>query len=939
MANEEKKGPQKSRRTGQGRQRDDQAQYAKKDYQQVSSLAVADVPCTASLTVVVFQNPDINEKGPLQDGDQFIPGVQVIIDNGERHTLVTDADGEVFLKDLPEGAYSLSVAAPFEHQAAGFFQDGHAIPADNVKVSADRKNVVEVRLRPLLLDIQGCAFIDANGSGDPLGQTPLNGVTVNVSNDQGQIACLRTGKDGCFQGKAPSGGLVAIAAAAQVVADGCTYVRPDAAPILVTPQSCQSSIALAYVPSLAEITVEALLLDDNGNTTKLQGVVFDLYKGTVVASPPLRQAVAEANRPAFFGDLAPGLYTVAANAASYKKKNLELADPAGATKVLALGGGDKGPLVGSNAFFFRMRGARLTVTVRDAENGFGIENVGLVLQAADGSGVPRRASSGPGGTAVFQGVSAGQQIVRLEQARFVSNNTEFVARTAPELSLLVGPSGAAAVEFEVEQDIHAIFGNVSDLNGSAVPHAVVLIQDEDGNVLDQVVADESGAYEWISATAGKFFVSIALDPAGRPAKRHMVTLNSRQRVDLVNLGRAGSPPIGPAKDLSSAVIDIGAYPVLTEEIGSIGSSTAASPFGLPSAPSGRIVQSALRDVLGWRPNAADPKAFVAALTQSFACKDVQGHAECTWVPRTYSVQADLGAVTGAQASIFARAKAALDQSRPLIDGLKPLRSSFDEEDGHAVREIVRFNWAELVNELGREGGPRVQRVDEQFIALLGAAPVANGEKAGGQLGRLRKVFGLRRQNVNTIEEEENLTNFLIVVDLINSLRSSWQEQRPFFSRDDDDVFFGTQTVLLSRSLAVIAESVEEIRFAMNSVFVGPAERQTIELEFNFPGRAKESMLVGDLLEWVHRFASEESPHLIRESGKEGVKSLVSTLNRLGELVRASLIDPDKKGQQGSTNLPSGYRTARVQRAVEELAGHLEEAHELADEIKESEDED
>jgi hypothetical protein len=146
-------------------------------------------------------------------------------------------------------------------------------------------------------------------------------------------------------------------------------------------------------------------------------------------------------------------------------------------------------------------------------------------------------------------------------------------------------------------------------------------------------------------------------------------------------------------------------------------------------------------------------------------------------------------------------------------------------------------------------------------------------------------------------------------------------------------------VLLSRSLAVIAESVEEVRFAMNSVFVGPAERQTIDLEFNFPGQKKESMLVDDLLEWVHRFASEESPHLIREGGKEGVKSLVSTLRRLGELVRASLIDPGKGGQQGGTNLPSGYRTARVQRAIEELAVHLEEGHELANEIKESEDED
>jgi hypothetical protein len=698
-------------------------------------------------------------------------------------------------------------------------------------------------------------------------------------------------------------------------------------------------VDLIYSLSLAEISVEALHVDDAGNTTRLSGIGFDLYKGAGTASPVERQAVSQATRAAFFGDLTPAVYTVAANAASYRKKNLELVDPVGATKVLSLSGGDKGPLTGANAFLFRARGARLTVTVRDVETGFGIENVDLVLQAADGSGLTRRASTGPGGTAVFQGAPSGQQTVRLEHARFVSNNTEFVAHAQPEITLFVGASGAAFVDFEVEKDIHAIFGKVCDLSGVAVPHAVILIQGENGQVLDQVVADDCGEYEWISATAGKFFVSLALDPAGRPAKRHMVTLNSREQVNLVDQGRGSSRPLGALNDVSSAVIDIGAYPVLTEEVGSIGSVSTGSPFGLPSAPAGRVVQSALRDVLGWRPNASDPKAFVAALTQSFTCKDVQGHTECSWVPRTYSVQADLGAVTGAQASIFARAKAALDQSLPLIEGLRPLRSSFDEDDGHAIREIVRFNWSELVNELGREGGPRVQRVDEQFTALLGLNQFTSTEKVGGHLGRLQKVFGLRRQKVNTIEEEENLTNFLIVVDLIHSLRSSWTEQRPFFSRDDDDVFFGTQTVLLSRSLAVIAESVEEVRFAMNSVFVGPAERQTIDLEFNFPGQKKESMLVDDLLEWVHRFASEESPHLIREGGKEGVKSLVSTLRRLGELVRASLIDPGKGGQQGGTNLPSGYRTARVQRAIEELAVHLEEGHELANEIKESEDED
>ena len=109
----------------------------------------------------------------------------------------------------------------------------------------------------------------------------------------------------------------------------------------------------------------------------------------------------------------------------------------------------------------------------------------------------------------------------------------------------------------------------------------------------------------------------------------------------------------------------------------------------------------------------DPKGFTAALTQSFTLKQVEGHTEATWVPRNYAVavQADMGAITGAQASIYARAKVALDQSLPLLDGLTSLRTDILPEDQEATRSIVRSELTQLVNELGMEGGPRVQRVE------------------------------------------------------------------------------------------------------------------------------------------------------------------------------------------------------------------------------------
>ena len=100
---------------------------------------------------------------------------------------------------------------------------------------------------------------------------------------------------------------------------------------------------------------------------------------------------------------------------------------------------------------------------------------------------------------------------------------------------------------------------------------------------------------------------------------------------------------------------------------------------------------------------------------------------------------------GAQASIYQRAKVALDQSLPLLDGLYSLLPDSDPEDTGAIRAIIRFELSELVSELGVEGGPRVQRVDELFASLLGDDPdLTDPEQVGGQLNLLRERLGLER---------------------------------------------------------------------------------------------------------------------------------------------------------------------------------------------------
>ncbi len=425
-------------------------------------------------------------------------------------------------------------------------------------------------------------------------------------------------------------------------------------------------------------------------------------------------------------------------------------------------------------------------------------------------------------------------------------------------------------------------------------------------------------------------------------------------------GSAG--PAAPANPIT----DIEAYPVLTEQINAGAVPTAApqtsSSGGLPLT---QTVDDALRNVLGWRAKPGDVKGFMAALNQSFDLTNFEGHVEAKWTPRSYAamVQDDMGAVTGAQASIYTRAKVALDQSLPLLDGLYPLGVNVPLEDIESIKSIVRAEVIELVSELGIVGGPRVQRVDELFRLLIGVGPgqtpqsSAEDLRKGCQMEELRNRLEMYRDQVNTIEDEQNYTNFLVLVDYINSLKISWDGYRPFFTRRSAEPFLGTQLVLMARSLTAVGEAVQDVYFTMDSVFLGPGERQTMELQFAggtvkvlavpadpnsgstrpgqlysfpFPTTAA-PLFVSELMEWVGRVASDEGPRLIQNSGKDGVIALFPMLDQLRKLTRGALVTL-ANGVQDPNALPAGYSTSRVQRMIEGLADALDEATRLAGEI-------
>ncbi len=408
--------------------------------------------------------------------------------------------------------------------------------------------------------------------------------------------------------------------------------------------------------------------------------------------------------------------------------------------------------------------------------------------------------------------------------------------------------------------------------------------------------------------------------------------------DAVGVAAANiSGAIADAEDsVTDAIQDVTTYPVLTQEVGYARSPLANSGGSGSGSNLGATVNKAINDVLGWKMKADDPKGFLGALNASFTCEEVEGHTECTWTPRTYAVATDLaGGISGAQASLYTRAKEALDLSLPLLDGVYALDPTADAEEIDALKKVARIQMTELVNELGALGGPRSFRVSQYFHLLLatefppkpGKVIVHDPDNIGGTLGKLREVLGLNSKTddfVNSVNDEQDLTNFRILADYMTSLAQSWVNNLPFFmtpTRDGPQPFFGTLLVLLSRQLSVIAEAVDEVRFAMDSVFIGPSERQTLPITTS---DSNYTIYAEDLLSWIYGFATEEGPHLIQSGGKYAVGEAFAT--QVGDL---HLMVEGTQAPENKLDLPGAYFTPRVQAAIKQLGLQLKTLSDLA----------
>jgi Carboxypeptidase regulatory-like domain len=702
----------------------------------------------------------------------------------------------------------------------------------------------------------------------------------------------------------------------------------------------QGPIAVEYEPKRARITVRPELVP-GGRDRAIPGVTFELNRDG--QEEPLRQ-VNQGSQACVFSDLEPGWVTVRIVApARYNGSQVTLVDKTAEVPV-GLAPGDDIDL--SPYFLFEYLTGEIKGRVVDSDKN-GLQGIKIV---ASSKGLVEDADSDADGRYTLSGLRVGTWTIMLDQSAVELKGQTLIAEPSEQVIKVAAGKTTKAKRFTLKSDEHGIKGHVRDSGGNPVPHAIVQIRDQRMKVIDTVVADEQGAYTWKSPSSGMFVVNL-LKKDGETVQRQVVTVNSWTIQDLLStdaisrlaLNRPGANQpgsgvsaaglTGPANGsaVREAFTDLAAYPVLTEEVSTTGvpAPVAGGTGGGGGGGAGyaQVVDQAMRDVLGWRPG-GDLSGFQAALTGAFQLREVEGHTEWTWQQRGYAVQADMGALTGAQAAIYARAKSALDQILPLLAGLTPLNPAlFPPQDLEAIRTVITAELQELVSELALQGGPRIQRVDQLFQLLTGervGSKNLNPDVVQGNLGTLRDRFALTTDQIDTVDEERIVTNFRIVVEQVLSLQATWGNDRGLLAPLDPKASFGTILIWLSRSLEAVCESVGDLNFALDSVFVDAAQRQVLELKF--PN--EEALLLSDLLDWVDRASRDEGPRIIQDAGKDGVFAFAPVLRRLRDLIQKTL-----NAAQHDKRLPQGLRTPRVERALQVLVAQLDEATELASAVR------
>ena len=374
--------------------------------------------------------------------------------------------------------------------------------------------------------------------------------------------------------------------------------------------------------------------------------------------------------------------------------------------------------------------------------------------------------------------------------------------------------------------------------------------------------------------------------AGRQATLRLAVEGGSTHVGAALMIGDDLPPadaalLAEARNAASAVDLYAAYPILT----SPGPDGGASAGGASAGGDARaVVQREWRNVLGRVPRDGDVAGLLAALDRRFVQQEADGVEAWVFTPGSYVGQNDVGAgVTGAQASLAALAQRVSEEIAPYVAEAVPLRRRLDNpEEVDIARAGFTASWRAFVASLGDEGGLPAARSSvllrqarEQLLRFgveLGTVDDGALPPSGGtELEAIRRI-PISRAYVLTRDDEERLTNFMIVRDRVASVAYAFYE---VIGPDAATPDYGMVFTWLQRDLDVLPELVADVRWALDSVDFGLEQQETMALTPGDPS----SMTLAGVLQWAEDI-SDEGRGLLQDAGVRGAAMLAERAQAL-----------------------------------------------------------
>jgi hypothetical protein len=259
-----------------------------------------------------------------------------------------------------------------------------------------------------------------------------------------------------------------------------------------------------------------------------------------------------------------------------------------------------------------------------------------------------------------------------------------------------------------------------------------------------------------------------------------------------------------------------------------------------------------------------------------------------------------GQIAAEQAALYRQASVVADDALRVLRALQPFKPTADLDEVEALRALVDTEIRSLVDEFGRLDRPRSDRVDSLFLSLLGPREAGNPAAlsfTSGHLIMLGRVALLDQSNqiiATTPADEAQQTNFELLRQYAFTLQGMWDNYLP----NDELLNFSTRLAKTSLMLPVVAAANNQFAAALDAIGFGEQERRSLAANFRDSLRNPPAlgvtplppdMTIYDLIEWIDRFTTVESPGILTESGQFGLDYVADQADALFTMLATILL--------------------------------------------------